>query len=118
MDLESLAKLFLSSFLVDHFDIVRGEHDVKGERIDLWLDEKKVVPTHLVSAHEVIAYGFTPERVLQDFPIKGCAVYLHLRRRRWQVVQTGQILTVSYDLAHEGTQLTREFVAFLKAPHR
>jgi len=60
-------------------------------------------------------YGFTEERVIQDFPIRGHAVYLHVQRRKWTDRSTGEIFSYVYDdLTEEGTRLTPEFVAFLK----
>ena len=31
----------------------------------------------------MILHGFTDEKVIQDFPLRGKPVYLHVRRRRW-----------------------------------
>ncbi len=118
MDFVEFAKIFLSSELVDNFDVVRSEVNAAAERIDIWLDEKKVVPTELVSAHEVIAYGFTAERVIQDFPVRGKAVYLHIRRRKWQRLPDGEIISRTYDFTYKGTRLTHELVAFLKESNR
>ncbi len=115
MEISSFAKLFLAEWLVDKFDIVKGEVSSEQGRIDIWLDEKKIVPTDYYAAHEVVAFGFTPESVVQDFPVKGMAVYLHLRRRKWKIYQTGKIFTEPLDVAHRGTRLTKELVAFLKA---
>jgi len=36
--------------------------------------------------------GFFPEIEVQDFPIRGKAVYLRVRRRRWEDPETGQYL--------------------------
>ena len=55
-------------------------------------------------------YGFTDERLIQDFPIRGKAVFLHVRRRKWR----DSIFTYDYDLTEEGSRLTPEFVAVLK----
>lgn len=118
MEYDAFAKLFLSPELVDNFDIVRGDVNAAGERIDVWLDEKKEVPTEYYAEHEVIAYGFTPESVIQDFPVRGNAVYLHIRRRKWQVVRSGKIFSRSFDLTYKGTRLTKELVAFLKETNR
>ncbi len=62
-------------------------------------------------------YSFTDEGVIQDFPIRGKAVYLHVRRRRWRDTEDGSIFTYDCELAEEGTRLTPEFVAFLKGTH-
>ncbi len=118
MEFEEFAKLFLSIELVDNFDVVRGKVDTESERIDIWLEEKKIVPTEYVSAHEVVAYGFTPESVIQDFPVRGMAVYLHIRRRKWQIICTGKIFSQSFDFTYKGTRLTKELVAFLKDTNR
>jgi hypothetical protein len=63
----------------------------------------------------VSSYGFTSERVIQDFPLRGKAVYLHVRRRKWRDSSNGDIFTYSYDdLTAEGSKLSPEFVSFLK----
>ena len=58
------------------------------------------------------------ERIIQDFPLRGRAVFLHVRKRKWQERETGHIVTNSYDLTHQGTHLTYEFASFLKEAHR
>lgn len=115
MDIESLSRLFLSEWIVDHFDIVNGTVDEINGRIDLWLDEKKKSPTDYYAEHEVIAYGFTIERTVQDFPVRGKGVYLHIRRRKWQIVKSGKVFSQPLDISYKGTRLTNELVAFLKA---
>ena len=45
----------------------------------------------------VSSYGFTNERVIQDFPLRGKAVYLHVRCRKWRDSSNGEIFTYSYD---------------------
>ena len=63
----------------------------------------------------VSSYGFTTERVVQDFPLRGKPVYFHVRRRKWHDSSTGEILSYSYnDLTAEGSKLSSEFVSFLK----
>ena len=37
----------------------------------------------------VISHGFTDEKVIQNFPLRGKPVYLHVRRRRWYGKATG-----------------------------
>ena len=38
----------------------------------------------------VISHGFTDEKVIQNFPLHGKPVYLHVRRRRWCGKATGK----------------------------
>ena len=60
-------------------------------------------------------YGFTDYKTIQDFPIRGRSVYLHVRRRKWIDRSTGEIFTYDFDgLTESGSKLSPEFVAFLK----
>ncbi|MDR1670902.1 MAG: hypothetical protein LBR57_00085, partial [Alistipes sp.] len=108
---------FLAEWLVDNFEVVRFEDHSAEYRMDIWLDEKRIVPEQFAE-HEVISYGFTPESEVQDFPVRGKAVFLHLRRRKWQETRTGKVVSRSFEITHRGTRLTRELVAFLKATNR
>ena len=81
------------------------------------MDEKKSLPVEF-SSRRVVFNGFTSPKKIQDYPIRGNAVYLHVRRRKWLDTETNEILTKTYSIAFEGTQLTKEFVSFLKDAHR
>lgn len=113
METRDLISLILPSFVVDHFDAVSHRSD--DANIHIFLDEKNIRPN---SQGKVISKGFTNAAVVQDFPIRGKAVFLHIRRRKWLEVSSGKIITKQYDLAHIGTSLTKDFVAFLKDTHR
>lgn len=43
----------------------------------------------------VISHGFTDEKVIQDFPLRGRATYLHVRKHKWLDKSNGEIF--SYD---------------------
>ncbi len=111
MELADILRTVFPSWIFDYFDAVKIEDD--EERIDIYLDEKKLIPSEYAN-RGIIAYGFTNAYVVQDFPIRGKEVYLHLRRRKWMLTDTKEIVSCTYDIAHEGTRLTKEFVAFLK----
>ncbi len=103
----------LPEVLVDNFDIVG--HEKTAERFDIWLDEKKVQMREDKNNHKVIAYGFGEYHVIQDFPIRGRATYLHVRKRKWLDQATGEIFSYDWDLSeYDRTRLNAEFVAFLK----
>ena len=55
-----------------------------------------------------------PKIKVQDFPIRGKAVYLRIKRRRWEDTQTGKIYSRDWNLVANGTPITAEFGAFLK----
>jgi hypothetical protein len=112
---EALLRTFLPDWLFDYFEVVKLEQE--SESIHIYLDEKKAIPEEF-SKRRLISHGFTDAITVQDFPIKGKAVYLHLRRRKWLDVNTNEILSLKFDIAHQGTRLTKEFVSFLKATNR
>lgn len=109
MEKQDFRELFLPSFVITHFDAV--SYDSSAKEINIYLDEKPVKPSEGL----YISKGFCPATKIQDFPLRGKRVYLHVRRRKWLNIQTNKIHTLSYDLTHTGTDLTHDFVAFLKA---
>lgn len=117
MDDKEILGKFLPKIIVEWFDIVRIEDDEQAERMDIYLDEKKVIPEELKS-NQVVSDGFTQASVIQDFPIRGRGVYLHIRRRKWKDKDTGKIYSRKFDIKYEGTELTKEFVSFLKETNR
>lgn len=117
MDNSTILHCFLPHEVVSLFDIVKIEDASELERLDIYLDEKKIIPEELKGKH-CIAYGFTSETIIQDFPLRGKGVYLHLRRRKWLNVDDNTIISRVFNIAHTGTQLTKEFVAFLKDTNR
>ena len=83
--------------------------------MDFWMEEREFMEKEDYKKGTVRFWGFTEEKVIQDFPIRGKAVYLHVRKRRWMDSATGETFSYSYDdLTAEGSKLSPEFVAFLK----
>jgi hypothetical protein len=60
------------------------------------------------------AKGFSPEITVEDFPLRGKSVLLHIKRRRWTIVDTGKIIKRDWQLVVKGTRITSEFASFLK----
>ena len=57
--------------------------------LHLYFEEK--IDTPKEEKHRtLIAHGFHKEIVVQDFPLRGKSVYLHIKRRRWLDKATGQ----------------------------
>ena len=44
----------------------------------------------------------------------GKSVLLHIKRRRWTLVDTGTIIKRDWNLIAKGTRITSEFASFLK----
>ena len=66
----------------------------------------------------VVSHGFHKQTTIQDFPIRGKQVYLHIKRRRWLEKSTQTVLQRDWDIVAQGTRMTNEFSAFLKALSR
>lgn len=57
---------------------------------------------------------FLPEIIVDDYPLRGKIVKLHVKRRRWTDKTSGEILQRDWHLVAKGTRMTQEFAAFLK----
>jgi hypothetical protein len=82
--------------------------------ISLYLEEKNMIPEEY-SSDKLISKGFFDEITVQDFPLRGKAVYLHIRRRRWLNQTTGAVVFRDWNMVAQGTRMTTEFASFLKA---
>jgi hypothetical protein len=113
MNSEKLLRAILPDVLIDNFDLVGFEKS--DTRFDIWLDEKKVQLREDKYNNKVVSYGFGCYHTIQDFPIRGRASYLHVRKHKWLDKDSGEIFSYDWDLSeHDHTRLTAEFVAFLK----
>ena len=111
----SAAHLLLPEVLVSHFDLTK--HEVKDEDIHFYFKELNITSEDFkgVKHH---SKGFFPEATVQDFPIRGKDVYLHITRRRWLNETTGSIVTRNWDLVAKGTRITSDFATFLKEVYK
>lgn len=82
--------------------------------IRLYLEEKNVIPEEY-QGDKLTSKGFFDEITVQDFPLRGKAVYLHIRRRRWLNQTTGAVVFRDWNMVAQGTRMTTEFASFLKA---
>jgi hypothetical protein len=99
--------------LEELFEIVRFERTEQA--YDIWLDEKKERSEEDRRNPNIVAKGYTEYAVIQDFPLRGRPVYLHMRKNKWWNKLTGEIFSYNLELPNEdGTRLSAEFVAFLK----
>jgi len=109
---------FLPEGLLDHFDIVDfqelGDLDTKKDCFYIYLDEKNLLPNRF-NNDDYESKGFYNRTLIQDFPIRGKAVYLGIRRRRWRSKTNKNIVIKSdYSFITEGSKLTIELADFLK----
>ena len=106
-----LLTLLMPEGLLEYFDIL--EVDQIEDSLHIYLDEKNIVPTGYQD-QKLASKGFLPSTEISDFPIRGQKVTLHIRRRRWTVLDSGEIITRDWNLVHEGARMTTEFGFFLK----
>lgn len=110
-----LLKFMLPDFLVDHFEVVSTTNT--EEALHLYFEEK-IKPPKEFNSFELVSKGFLDEITIQDFPLRGRFVYLHIKRRRWTNKANGEIIKRDWTLAAKGTRMTQEFAAFLKEINR
>jgi hypothetical protein len=109
--LSAIANLLLPEVLVTYFDLTK--HEVKGEEIHFYFTESNDIPEEFKGV-KLHSKGFFPEATVQDFPIRGKNVFLHITRRRWLNETTGKVVTRDWQLVAKGTRITSEFATFLK----
>ena len=107
----------LPSVLVDNFTLVKSEKLEKEEVLHLYFEERSDIPEEFKHL-KLHSKGFYPQATIQDFPLRGFQVFLHIKRRRWQDVVSGEVKTRTWDLVADGTRITKEFAAFLKEVYR
>jgi hypothetical protein len=106
-----LLKLFLPDILVDYFELTKSNQD--GENLHLYFEEINKPPVEH-SSRILISKGFHDEITVQDFPLRGKRVFLHIKRRRWTDKQSSSIIQRDWNLVAKGSRMTDEFAAFLK----
>ncbi len=114
----SIISSILPEGLLTHFDIVDfkelGNLQTKQDCFYIYLDEKNIIPKEYRS-FEYESKGFYDRKQIQDFPIRGKAVYLCIRRRRWRnKVDKSKEVKSDYSIIAEGSKLTIELSDFLK----
>lgn len=99
--------------LEELFEIVNFE--MTDQAYDIWLDEKKLLSKEDRHNPNIVARGYTDPVVIQDYPMRGRPVYLHMRKNKWWDKLSGEVFSYNLELPiEEGTRLSAEFVAFLK----
>jgi hypothetical protein len=102
--------------LLRYFSIVESgiktDNQTREEYLEVVFEEQNELPEGY-SREEYESKGFFSKRV-QDFPLRGRAVFLELRRRRWRHKVSGEQITRDFTFLADGTTLTAELADFLK----
>ena len=117
-----ISSLFLPKDLLNHFSTTQVlelcDIKTKEEIIEIHLEEKNILPGNYNSS-EYESKGFYPSKRIQDFPIRGKALYLCIKRRVWREKQHPNITIKSdYSFLSEGSKLTKDISDFLKGTGR
>jgi len=119
VDASALQYVFPSE-LLRYFSIVESgiktDEPTGEEYLEVVFEENNELPEGY-SRDSYESKGFFSKRV-QDFPLRGRAVFLELRRRRWRHKETGEQITRDFTFLAEGTTFTAELADFLKQRSR
>jgi hypothetical protein len=110
-----LLKLLLPQIIVEYFALT--SYKKREEILHLYLKEINTIPKEYRES-KLSSKGFFEEITVQDLPIRGYKVYLHITRRRWLNEDTGQVIFRDWNLVADGTRVTQEFATFLKEINR
>lgn len=108
---QSLVRFLLPEGILDFFELSKIVEAIPG--LLIYLEEKNLPPTEFKD-QKLESKGFLPEIYIQDFPIRNQKVTLCIKRRRWEVKDTGEIISRDWELVQKGTRMTKEFADFLK----
>ena len=86
---ESLARVILPDGILDLFEVTNVEEEHTGILQETGL-ELRIIHIYLAERdlrgkewHDLTPNGFTEAKCINDFPIRGHKVVLHVSRRRW-----------------------------------
>lgn len=103
--------LLLPQGLLEFFRVTSAR--LKDNACHIYLEELNIHPEHLQEA-KLTSKGFCDEVAIQDFPLRGKACFLHVKRRKWLDETTGKNVSRDWNLVASGTRMTEEFALFLK----
>ena len=107
--------LLLPDGVLDYFEI--SSVNKTQTETSIYLQEKNIIPEEY-AGRRLESKGFYEDSKVQDFPLRGKAVYLVVRRRRWVDKDTGDTVIRHWELVAKGTRMTQEFATFLKGISR
>jgi hypothetical protein len=115
-DIKLLHQLFPTEltnyFSITHFEILCSL-ETKEEYWVIEFEEKNELPDGY-SSNDYESKGFMESKLIQDFPLRGRAVYLRVKKRRWRHKETGEIIKRDFSFMADGSKFTQELSDFLK----
>lgn len=115
LEKETLSLIFPKQ-LLSHFEIILahelGDVEAKEDFIEIVFEEKNILPSG-IEAIQYESKGFYSKQI-QDFPLRGKAVLLRIKRRVWRHKITKKTITNDFTFLAEGSKFTKELADFLK----
>jgi hypothetical protein len=116
---KELLQYLLPKDLIDNFELLsiteESKTQEKGAHILVKLKEKNIYyPPEGENPQDYEAKGVTSEITIQDFPLRGKAVYINIQRRSWRHKETKKIVRNQYNFKADGVKLSKELSDFLK----
>ena len=87
---------------------------VYDDRLVVTIEEIDVIPKELEDKGAVVSHGFYSDERINDFPLRDKAVTLVLRKRRWKVKSSWEIVWSNIEIKRPHTQATKWLLSFLK----
>ena len=107
----ALVRLILPSEVFDYFEVIKVEE--VGNEVHAYLEELNIKPEGYEN-EKLISKGFHTPITIQDFPLRDKPMLLHVRRRRWQIESSGDVISRDWNTVAKGTRMTKDFATFLK----
>jgi hypothetical protein len=112
-----LLNQFFPSELMEYFCITSFQTlcniEKKREYLVIEFEEKNEIPNgYPLTEYE--SKGFMESKLIQDFPLRGKAVFLRIKKRRWRHKSTGAIIKRDFTFIADGSKFTQELSDFLK----
>ena len=108
-------ELILPEGMLTYFEVTSV--DKLSDHYAIHLIEKPLQPEEFPNL-QLESHGFYEEVTVKDFPLRGKACYLYVKRRRWLNKDSSKTVSRDWKLIAHGTRMTKEFADFLKALHR
>jgi hypothetical protein len=106
-----IIQFLLPEFILENFELT--SIDRQDGIFQVYIEEKNADKQD-PERKNLLSKGFFPTISVQDFPIRGHQVFLHIKRRRWLNTKIGKVVYRDWTQVAEGTRMTSEFAAFLK----
>ncbi len=86
---------------------IYGNIALKEEFMVVYFQKRNLLPSEYSQA-DYETKDFVESKLIQDFPIRGRAVYLKIKIPRWRYKQTEQIIKSQYQFASDSGKFTQE----------